>query len=1487
MASSKRARRTASAISFVLASLLVLGAAPANAAQTPAPAPGPVDQAKIPAARFAVAEAATIAATAFTDVTPLTPYFTEINWMGTSGVLKFGGKFVPAAATTKLELATWAYKVSGSPAYTPPAASPFKDVATTAAGYKEMAWANSKGVLMVESDKSYRPTAAMTRSGTAVALYRLAGSPVFSAPNVSPFKDVARTAVGFKEMTWAASMGLAGGYSDGTYKPTTAARHDAVAVAFNKFVTRPQAVSATAAALNVGPLGAGHAAALVRLSVVKAGADTTISVGGAPVLTVKAKTSGSTTVLVPLKAGTIPVTANTAAAVSADVLATFDGDAKTPGSTIAIAPVTRADTVTKLAADVLSATAFPIGLTGAGGVPSTGVRAVYATATVTVSSARVLTLGDQKISVPAGTSSTTTILVPKEDGTANASLNSGTGTLRLDVRGFVPESSQNANSVNVAGSFVPSVRPTAQTVQVYGPGKASVTIPGVKDRSYALAMVSTTPSASPNTVPSYLTLGAKALPGLGALVDPATGGQSQLVVVPAGTAATPLSVSAGTTKATITPVGDILSPTAGSTTAAPGVKIISPVNGSTVDLSKTGLVKLEGEITGGSLSTSMVTISVAGKVIGSAIVRQTAAGARWSFETRIAQSGSPKFDVKATDRSGRTGTASVTVKATVPAATATLVTPDAVVLDPAKPSQTPTAISPTAITFSQAPDLRPGKVIVAQGTAANPSGMLRRVTQVNKTASGWVATTVQARVTDVISQANINKVVPVSNLSQKAVSPILKPALGDTPATTVPGPVQSVLIKTAPAAPVTQRLLTQSLGLDTSAKQSIAIKAGVAFKKGYPVPLPNDFSNAALADASKAKADAKATLGATLEGTAELEVAVRFVLKITPTVDWGIPKVKVDEFSVVLATVGKGETAVTVSGEMEASFKRKIATIQFPPMTIPAGPVPVVITSDMEINIEAKLVGKMAISAKFGGTRAQDFGFRYTSAGGLVDATTQPVTTAIPSSFTPNGVEAIDGKMEGSIGPSIGFDMKLWGVAGPRFTAGFLIGGEAETNLAKVAGGVPKFKYTPYMEGVIKVGVEFSVPIINESILEATLVELKFRRNLAAPTETDYPSLFPNNKAPARGVSVVSGDSSEGYALMPDGTVRAWGADDRGQMGNGVGYLPSATPKTVPNLKGVTSLAAGSKVVFAVMSDGTVQGWGEGMRNQFADNFGPDRHSPKVVAGLSNVASIEVGPRGNIYAVKTDGTVWAWGDNSGGQLIPGGPDPILKPTKIPGLANITAVSAGSSFAFALDKDRNVWSWGSNNNGVSGTGMVGWDGKKAPQKLGLTKIISIAAGYQTGHAVDESGSVWSWGYGYFGQLGVTGTQYGGAIYNAKGDFSPLPVRADGIRNAKQVVASERSIYAVGTDGKVWAWGYNNAGQLGDPLDSWTGLSYRDTPAPRSGLANVGSIAAGGDAAFAVKSDGTVWSWGAALDGGLGNGVLAYRTTYVPTQVMLAK
>jgi alpha-tubulin suppressor-like RCC1 family protein len=144
-------------------------------------------------------------------------------------------------------------------------------------------------------------------------------------------------------------------------------------------------------------------------------------------------------------------------------------------------------------------------------------------------------------------------------------------------------------------------------------------------------------------------------------------------------------------------------------------------------------------------------------------------------------------------------------------------------------------------------------------------------------------------------------------------------------------------------------------------------------------------------------------------------------------------------------------------------------------------------------------------------------------------------------------------------------------------------------------------------------------------------------------------------------------------------------------------------------------------------------------------------------------------------------------------------------------------------------------------------------------------------------------VWSWGSGYRGEIGVAGSRD-----KISTDY-PVPVKADKIANAQQVATSGSTIFVVGRDGKVWSWGNNQNGGLADP-NYKSSVSYkdsRDTPEIISGLSEVAWVAGGGNAAFALKSDGTAWAWGRVVTSTNSVGTAFTEERKTPFQVNLAR
>ena len=281
----------------------------------------------------------------------------------------------------------------------------------------------------------------------------------------------------------------------------------------------------------------------------------------------------------------------------------------------------------------------------------------------------------------------------------------------------------------------------------------------------------------------------------------------------------------------------------------------------------------------------------------------------------------------------------------------------------------------------------------------------------------------------------------------------------------------------------------------------------------------------------------------------------------------------------------------------------------------------------------------------------------------------------------------------------------------------------------------------------------------------------------------------------------------------------------------------------------------------ALKSDGHVFGWGSNLSSQLGDGAGGNStySSPVLTVQLSNVIAIAAGGNHSL-ALKSNGTVWAWGENTAGQA--GAQEPFTsfknRATQVAGLTGtFTAIAAGPGHSLALRSDGTVWGWGSNTTGQLGNGTFSGGPVYTPvQASGLTNVVGIAAGQAFSLAVKADGTVWGWGSNFNNALGLP-----------SGTFSVnAPVQIAGINNVQKVSAGGSHSVALKHDGTVWSWGDNSSGQLG----SGEGSGSFSAPRQATGLSGVTAIDAGIVHSLALKSNGTVWAWGNNVDGELGNG-----------------
>jgi alpha-tubulin suppressor-like RCC1 family protein len=346
-----------------------------------------------------------------------------------------------------------------------------------------------------------------------------------------------------------------------------------------------------------------------------------------------------------------------------------------------------------------------------------------------------------------------------------------------------------------------------------------------------------------------------------------------------------------------------------------------------------------------------------------------------------------------------------------------------------------------------------------------------------------------------------------------------------------------------------------------------------------------------------------------------------------------------------------------------------------------------------------------------------------------------------------------------------------------------------------------------------------------------------FSRKLGTAV-TDTSSSQPTPVVDLSGVRAATGGDGNGYALRTDGTVAAWGSNDTGQLGNGwtsrYSNGRSAVPVPVLGLTGITAIAGGGRTAFALRGDGTVWAWGDDPLGLLGDDgIQVAASAPVRVSGLTNVVSIATSGT-TAYAVRSDGTVWAWGSNSYGALGTGTFDegaPL--PVRVSGLTGVTAVAAGGTTAYALRDDGTVWAWGDNGDGQLGNGQpcsphpAACESRTPVQVSGLTGVTSLAGGSYNGYAVRGDGTAWAWGAGYNGRLGS-----GLDCANTQPCESRTPVRVSGLSNVTQVASFDDGGYALRADGSVWAWGTNEVNSLGSSGAPFQALAPVRVPVPGS-------------------------------------------------------
>ncbi len=354
---------------------------------------------------------------------------------------------------------------------------------------------------------------------------------------------------------------------------------------------------------------------------------------------------------------------------------------------------------------------------------------------------------------------------------------------------------------------------------------------------------------------------------------------------------------------------------------------------------------------------------------------------------------------------------------------------------------------------------------------------------------------------------------------------------------------------------------------------------------------------------------------------------------------------------------------------------------------------------------------------------------------------------------------------------------------------------------------------------------------------------------------------MPNFKRGMMAAAGAAGDLKELW-MWGDGVA---GVQGRGPANGDPNTTDFSSPVQVGSLTDWAQVGMGKNKTHAVKTDSTLWGWGKGADGGIGIGSTVSVYSPVQIGSLTNWLQVAACPSSySTAAIKTDGTLWTWGNNVRGQLGHGGTTNVSSPVQVGSLTNWKEVRWGSQNVRAITTDNKLFTWGDSRAGRLGEGVVAGPGDagggiSSPVQVGsLTNWAQVATGgNEEGGAIKTDGTLWMWGENGEGQLGQGNTT-----------DRHSPVQVGSATNWSQVSLGPGGALAVTTAGTLWAWGSGYGGWQGQG-DS----TSRSTATQVGSLTNWQYIHRNFGASrisIAVKTDGTLWTWGKNSYGAAGHG-----------------
>ncbi len=336
-------------------------------------------------------------------------------------------------------------------------------------------------------------------------------------------------------------------------------------------------------------------------------------------------------------------------------------------------------------------------------------------------------------------------------------------------------------------------------------------------------------------------------------------------------------------------------------------------------------------------------------------------------------------------------------------------------------------------------------------------------------------------------------------------------------------------------------------------------------------------------------------------------------------------------------------------------------------------------------------------------------------------------------------------------------------------------------------------------------------------------------------------------------------------AIKNDGSIYAWGYGDFGNLGTG----NPAVNRNVPNRVGIDNdwmeISAGDEHSLGIKTNGTIWSWGHNLN--YVLGYGPINsveYTPRQIGTETNWSKVSAG-NGYTMAIKSNGTLWGWGNNGYGQLGNGTINTVNQPTQI-GTAIWSKISAKYRFTVGLKTNGTLWAWGDNSNGQLGDGTT--ISNLTPRQIGTdTNWSQVSTGIATVVALKNDGTLWAWGRNSDGELGD------GTLTDK---YTPIQIGTS--NNWVHIAAGDFHCLALKNDDTLWAWGFNNLGQVG--IGNNTPI-FVTSPVRIGSASNWDKVACGREFSTIINNDSNLFTYGFNGNGQLGDST--YITRFLPNTI----